>query len=91
VEFGILGSLAVRVDGRELALGAAKQRALLAALLLRAGEPVPVATLVDELWGEHPPATAVKAAQVYVSQLRKTLGEQTIETHPLGYLLRLDV
>jgi DNA-binding SARP family transcriptional activator len=90
VEFGILGSLAVRVDGRELPLGAAKQRALLAALLLRAGEPVPVATLVGELWGEHPPATAVKAAQVYVSQLRKTLGEQTIETHPLGYLLRLD-
>src|SRR3954470_24022111 len=90
MEFGILGSLVVRVDGRELPLGAAKQRALLAVLLLRAGEPVPVATLVDRLWGEKPPATAVKAAQVYVSQLRKTLGERTIETHPLGYVLRLE-
>jgi class 3 adenylate cyclase/DNA-binding SARP family transcriptional activator/predicted ATPase len=90
VEFGILGPLAVWSEGRELVLGAAKQRALLASLLLRAGEPVPVARLVDDLWGERPPATAVKAAQVYVSQLRKTLGEGVIETHPLGYLLRLE-
>jgi class 3 adenylate cyclase/DNA-binding SARP family transcriptional activator len=90
LEFEILGPLTVRAHGRELPLGAAKQRALLATLLLRAGEPVQTTRLVDDLWGERPPATAVKAAQVYVSQLRKALGEGVIETHPLGYLLRLE-
>jgi DNA-binding SARP family transcriptional activator len=75
VEFGILGPLAVWQDGRELELGAAKQRALLAVLLLHAGETMATERLVDALWGEKPPATAVKALQVYVSQLRKTLGE----------------
>ena len=56
-------------------MGAAKQRALLAVLLLHAGETMPTERLVDALWGEQPPATAVKALQVYVSQLRKTLGD----------------
>ena len=51
---------------------------------------VPTERLVDELWGEQPPATAVKAVQVYVSQLRKTLGEGVIETRPAGYVLRLE-
>ena len=71
MEFGVLGPLAVWKDGRELSLRAAKQRAVLALLLLRANEVVPTARLVDELWGERPPATAVKTVQVYVSQLRK--------------------
>ena len=70
--------------------GAAKQRAVLAVLLLHANEPVPTARLVDELWGERPPATAVKAVQVYVSQLRKALGEGVIETQPPGYVLRVE-
>ncbi len=90
MEFGILGPLAVWTDGSELALGAPKQRALLALLLLRRNELVPTATLVDLLWGERPPATAVKAVQVYVSQLRKALGDTTVETRPLGYLLRVE-
>jgi DNA-binding SARP family transcriptional activator/class 3 adenylate cyclase len=88
VEFGILGPLAVWTDGRELPLGAPKQRAVLALLLLRRNELVPTATLVDLLWAERPPATAVKAVQVYVSQLRKALGDETVETRPLGYALR---
>ena len=75
MEFGILGPLAVWRDGREVELGAAKQRALLAAMLLHAGETMPTERLVDALWGEKPPAKAVKALQVYISQLRKTLGE----------------
>jgi DNA-binding SARP family transcriptional activator len=90
MEFGVLGPLAVWKDGREVPLAASKQRAVLAVLLLRANEPVPTARLVDELWGERPPSTAVKAAQVYVSQLRKTLGEGVIETQPTGYVLRLE-
>jgi DNA-binding SARP family transcriptional activator len=75
VDYGILGPLAAWDDGRELPLGAPKQRAVLALLLLRRNELVPTATLVDLLWGERPPATAVKAVQVYVSQLRKALGD----------------
>ena len=61
VEFGILGPLAVWEDGRELELGAAKQRALLAICSCTPNELVPTPRLVDELWGERPPATAVKA------------------------------
>ena len=45
---------------------------------------VPTTRLVDELWGEQPPATAVKAVQVYVSQLRKALGDGVIETRRDG-------
>jgi predicted ATPase/DNA-binding SARP family transcriptional activator len=90
VEFGILGPLAVWEDGREIELGAAKQRALLAVLLLHAGETMATERLVDALWGEKPPATSVKALQVYVSQLRKVLGEGVVETRPLGYVLRVD-
>jgi YVTN family beta-propeller protein len=90
VEFGILGPLAVWRDGEEVPIGAAKQRALLTLLLLRRGEYVPTETLVDELWRVRPPVTAVKTVQVYVSQLRKALGERLIETRPAGYRLRLD-
>ena len=90
MEFGILGPLVVWRDGREVPIGAAKQRALVTLLLLRRGELVPTETLVDELWGEQPPATAVKAVQTYVSQLRKTLGEGLLETGPTGYRLRLE-
>jgi class 3 adenylate cyclase/DNA-binding SARP family transcriptional activator len=90
VKFGILGPLAVWDDGRELMLGGAKPRAVLSILLLHANELVPTSRIVDELWGERPPATAGKTAQVYVSQLRKLLGDRTIETRPPGYLLRLE-
>src|SRR5439155_23080524 len=62
---------------------------VLAILLLRRNELVPTAILVDELWGEHPPATAVKAVQVHVSGLRKALGKDVVETRPLGYVLRV--
>ena len=90
MEFGILGPLAVWQDGRELELGAAKQRALLAVLLLHAGETMSTERLVDALWGERPPATAVKALQVHVSQLRKVLGEGVVETRPMGYVVRVE-
>jgi DNA-binding SARP family transcriptional activator/class 3 adenylate cyclase len=90
VEFGLLGPIAVWRDGRELALGGAKQRAVLAILLLRPNELVPTEKLIDELWDGRPPATAVKALQVHVSQLRKVLGDGVIETRPGGYVLRVE-
>ncbi len=90
MQFGILGPLVIRRDDREIQIGAAKQRALLTLLLLHRGELVPRDTLVEQIWGGTPPATAVKSVQVYVSQLRKALGDGILETGPGGYALRTD-
>jgi DNA-binding SARP family transcriptional activator len=91
MEFRILGPLEVADRDRQVVLGGAKQRALLAALLLRANEVVSVDRLIDELWGESPPETAAKVVQVYVSQLRKALAEEgRLLTRPPGYLLRAE-
>jgi YVTN family beta-propeller protein len=68
-------------------LGGPKQRALLAILLLRRGEAVSSDRLIDQLWGERPPATAAKTLQGYVSHLRKALGNDVLLTRGGGYLL----
>ena len=88
MEFRILGPLEVVRDGKPLVMGAAKPRALLALLLLHADEVVSSDRLIDGLWGEEAPATAQKALQVYVSQLRKTLDPEILVTQPPGYVLR---
>src|SRR5919201_661146 len=90
MEFRILGPLEVLQDGRALELGGAKQRALLAALLLERNRAVSAERLVDALWEEEPTATARRALQVYVSQLRKVLGKERLETRPPGYMLRVE-
>src|SRR5918993_5337487 len=89
MEFRILGPLQVRDEGRQLPLGGAKQRALLALLLLDPTRVVSRDRLTDELWGDSPPDTAPTALQVYVSQLRKALGRDLILTQPPGYLIRI--
>ena len=73
-----------------MSLGGAKQKAVLAILLLHRGEPVSVDRLVDELWGEAPPDTAVKTIQVYISRLRKELGDGVLLTHRGGYVLDIE-
>ena len=85
----ILGPFEVRESGRLLALGRGKQTALLARLVLDANRVVPMDVLIDDLWGEYPPETAVKMVQVYVSQLRKLLPAETLRTRTPGYLLEL--
>ena len=87
MEFRILGPLEVVDDGRSLPLGGARQRALLAALLLRANTVVPADRLLDEVWADDPPASGLRSVQVYISQLRKLLGDGVIETRAPGYLL----
>lgn len=77
-------------EGRELELGGTKQRSLLAILLLRRNEVVSSDRLTDELWGESPPATAAKSIQVYVSGLRKVLGDGRLMTRTPGYVLRVE-
>jgi predicted ATPase/DNA-binding SARP family transcriptional activator len=93
MDVGVLGPVEASVDGRPLALGGGKPRALLAMLALNAGSSVSAARLIDGLWGEQPPATASKLVQVYVSQLRKALaasgGGAEIVTRRYGYELRV--
>jgi DNA-binding SARP family transcriptional activator len=90
-EFLVLGPLEARVEGRSVDLGPRKQRALLAHFLVRGNEAVPVSRLVDELWPEAPPATAAHAVRVYVSSLRKALGDhERITRHGSSYALRLE-
>jgi YVTN family beta-propeller protein len=92
VEYRILGPLEVCDDDELVELGPGKERALLAVLLLEANAVVPRERLLDELWGESPPATAAKALNVHVSQLRKRLGgagDNPIATRPPGYAIEL--
>ena len=90
MEFRILGPLEAEQDGRLVPLGGRKQRALLALLLLHANAVVPRDRLIDEIWGDEPPETARTALQVHVSQLRKALGGERIETRAPGYLVRTE-
>jgi DNA-binding SARP family transcriptional activator len=86
MEFRLLGPLEVADGERTVAIGAGKRRSLLALLLLRPNEVTPADRLIDELWGERPPATAPKSLQVYVSQLRKELGRDVLQTRGNGYV-----
>ena len=95
VEFRILGAFEAVVAGRdELSLGSAQQRAVLALLLVYAPEAVSRDRLIDELWGERPPATAAHAVQVYVSGIRKALrpaGDAVaVRSSPAGYVLDVE-
>src|ERR671931_2569039 len=89
-EFRVLGPVEASVGGEPIGLPAAKPRALLAALLLDRNRVVPVSRLIDDLWGELPPETAMKALQGYVSQLRKAIGPERLLTRPPGYELRVE-
>jgi DNA-binding SARP family transcriptional activator/predicted ATPase len=90
LDIRLLGPLDVWRQGRAVAIGGPKPRALLAALALDAGRVVSVDRLLENLWPGEPPETAAHAVQVYVSQLRKALGGSTIATRPPGYVLELD-
>jgi DNA-binding SARP family transcriptional activator len=90
LEFRLLGPVEAVIDGRPVAMPAAKPRALLAVLLLDRNRVVSVGRLVEDLWGDEPPETATKALQGYVSQLRKALGADRLLTKPPGYSLRIE-
>ncbi|WP_062650840.1 BTAD domain-containing putative transcriptional regulator [Streptomyces maremycinicus] len=100
MEFGILGSVQIRDPrtGLRIVPVGAKQRALLGALVVRAGQVVPSDRLVDELWGEHPPSNAANALQAHIARLRRLLPapapgpgtrHDALATRPTGYVLRL--
>jgi DNA-binding SARP family transcriptional activator len=88
-EFRVLGSLEALQGGEPVAIGGQRQRALLALLVLEANRVVPTERLVDRLWGERPPPTAVTSLQNGIGQLRKALGADRVETRPPGYLMHV--
>jgi DNA-binding SARP family transcriptional activator len=98
LRFRVLGPVEVTADGRVLDLGRPKQRAVLAALLMRAGEVVPVDRLVDDLWNGRPPQAVVGSLHAYVANLRRILeparparAQPTVLlTSGPGYLLRAE-
>ncbi|MGW4232947.1 ATP-binding protein [Streptomyces sp. NPDC004980] len=74
-------------DGGALPVGGPRLRALLAALALRAGRPVAVAALVDDVWAGDPPQDAPAALQALVGRLRRALGRAAVAGDPAGYRL----
>ena len=91
MEFRILGPLEVVADGGgHVPVPAAKQRALLAILILNANQPVSSDRLIEELWGGRAPASARKVLQTYVSKLRRALGNDALLTQPAGYELQVE-
>jgi len=90
MDFRILGPLEVCDGERFVPLRRRKHRALLALLLLRAGEPISTEVLVEELWGSNPPRTAREALHNYVSQLRRELGAEVLQTRDQAYVLAVE-
>ncbi|MER5339360.1 BTAD domain-containing putative transcriptional regulator [Streptomyces mirabilis] len=97
MRFTVLGPVRAWRGEQELDLGSPQQRAVLAALLLRRGRPVPLTELLDAVWGEEQPAASVSVLRTYVSRLRKVLEpERDASEAPLllvsvgdGYVVRL--
>ncbi|MFC9326724.1 BTAD domain-containing putative transcriptional regulator [Kitasatospora sp. NPDC057015] len=94
MRFGLLGPLTVHSDtGAGRPVGALKSRTLLTALLLRPGRQVPLDTLKEALWGEHPPATSTASLHNHVARLRRVLdtgGEPRLRAVPQGFLLHVE-
>lgn len=90
VRFGLLGPLLVRVGG-PVALTAAKQRTVLAFLISRRNTPVPLTRIVDELWPERSPESAVQNARTYISAIRARLGPERDRLTTRGGAYRLAV
>ncbi|WP_405064292.1 tetratricopeptide repeat protein [Kribbella sp. NBC_01505] len=93
MEFGVLGAVEARVGGVLVELGTARQRAVLAVLLVETGRSLPVERLIERIWGDRPPKRAKESLYSYVSRLRTALaagGGPTIESSSAGYALAAD-
>jgi DNA-binding SARP family transcriptional activator len=90
LELRILGPLEVVVAGSQVALGGARQQALLALLALERGTPVSAERIADELWEGAPPPGAAKTLQVYISRLRAVVGDGAIVRRGNGYAIAVD-
>lgn len=97
----VLGPLEAQVNGRSIVPTAAKPRQILALLALEAGQVVTVPALIEELWGMHPPRSALTTLQTYILHLRRLIdgalgtdeagaAKDLLVTRCGGYLLNLD-
>ncbi|MGW3137623.1 AfsR/SARP family transcriptional regulator [Streptomyces sp. NPDC001139] len=89
VEFSVLGPVRVLRSGSEVVLGGPQERALLALLLVRAGQPVPVSEIVEVLWGPCAPHSAVNVVRRHVGALRR-LVEPGLPARAVGRWLARD-
>jgi YVTN family beta-propeller protein len=92
MEIRLLGAVEASADGTALPLGGPRQRAVLADLALHAGQLIAADRLIDDLWGERPPASAKHTLETYISRLRHVLNTSgaaspPLVTRPGGYLL----
>src|SRR5262249_39797819 len=91
MEFRLLGPVELEGERGAVSLGSAEQRTLLSVLVLYRNEVVSQGRLVDELWGDAPPASAAHSVEAYVSRLRKTLhdagADGILSTRGGGYVL----
>jgi DNA-binding SARP family transcriptional activator len=90
LRFAVLGPVRAWRENEPIGTGAPQQRALLAALLLRGGRTATASELLDAVWGETPPNTALAALRSYAFRLRKVLGSQALVTDSGGYALHVD-
>ena len=90
MQFSILGPLEVQRDGFAVQLGGDRQRALLAFLLLHAGEIVSTELLADELWRNESRAAAARLVETHVDSLRRAIGREALVARFPGYLLSID-
>lgn len=93
VEFRVLGVVEAHVDGQLIDIGHARQRSVLAALLVEVNRTIPTGRLADRIWGEHVPRSAESTIYSYISRLRRALRPSAgvcVRTSPGGYVLAVD-
>lgn len=90
----ILGPLEIERDGRLIELSGRRERAVLALLLVHAGQSVSLDRMTEDLWEGDPPASAVTTLRAHVSRVRKALASGGVDdllvTHDAGYSVRVD-
>lgn len=89
MDYKLLGPIRVLREGKPLALGGPKQRAVLAVLLLSHGRVVEFDAVIDAVWNGVPPVKAISSVRAYVANLRRVLGQETLLTTSYGYRLEL--
>ena len=95
MDFRLLGPFGVECEGRPVALGGRRQRAILALLTMHAGEVLSTDRIAEEIWAGDPPLSATRTVHSYVSRLRSALrdpdgGEDQLVRREPGYVLDVD-
>lgn len=99
MEFRLFGEVEVLTAGGSLDVGTPRQQAVLAALIIDAGRPVAIETLIDRVWNDSPPAEARNVLYSHLSRIRQLLKQAAglsdtaavrVERRHAGYVLDVD-